>query len=343
MMLYKMFTLLASTAHCCIQPLYSAGFEDLHNDVKEQIEQNYMSNKEDEDPQTFEEYRTQTAEWLKDLTLFAVEEHKDFNGLTKQDKLQLAGNLTGIVLQYTYHEIFHNILAVCQLLTNIRENLRELKKLEQIRGSHDQAKKNHMLSQWNKIVENCDVIDTDFGIPNYIPIRELQFFPNIGKISLSRMGLQDKDIPTIYELRSLKNLSILILDNNNFTEIPNFSNFQALEHLNMKGCPLEMLTAKNFKGSDGKNISQCASIKKLSFESSTVESIDLEFFEVFPSIETLDLRDTKITDISKLDEKFWNDHANIQWISFTNCQISGFPKIDDEKNKNRIIGVNWAN
>lgn len=122
--------------------------------------------------------------------------------------------------------------------------------------------------------------------------------------------------------------------------MPKFSDFKSSKFIDLQGCLIEALNAENNTDTDG-NIVPNRRVETIYLRKSKAKSMKSEFFEAFPNLRILDLADTKITDIRMFDDGFFEKYPDIKEICLLGCEIADFPKIDNEKNKRKLIGVNW--
>lgn len=172
--------------------------------------------------------------------------------------------------------------------------------------------------QWHSITSLLTCIHFRNARLNFVPFKELEFFPEISRIDLSGMDFTDKDIKSIENLSSLKKLEILYLNENAFTRIPCLSQFENLRCLGMWGCPLVSLDVQTCTCPV---MCSCPSLEEFNCNFSGARSIPPEFFDAFPGLKRLLLFGSKITDISMFNDQFFEKYRNIEVIDLTLCPV----------------------
>lgn len=269
-----------------------------------------------------------------------MNESKDFSALAEEDKNRLAENVSRIALEWIHYTLYWDA-DVSRMLVNLRSVMPGFKEVQVSQDSNEQGEKDRLPGLWKSLADTCDVFNTQFAKPSYIPVRELQFFENIKKIDLSKMKLNDSDIHEIESFCSPEKLEDLDLSDNKFTKIPKFTQFESLQSVHMLRCPVDTLTAERYKTDDC--IAKCEALEYMAISYSDIQSIETGFFEAFPSLESLNLCSTRVTDISMLDDEFFETHPKITEIDLYSCQVTKFPAKISKVNKKKLSNVIWSN
>ncbi|ELA42570.1 uncharacterized protein VICG_00322 [Vittaforma corneae ATCC 50505] len=152
-------------------------------------------------------------------------------------------------------------------------------------------------------MDNISLEDFELG---YLPVEALSLFPNITFLSLSKTKLK-----TGFEaLEILKKLQHIFLDENGIEEFPNFSEFPNLEEVSLSKNRIAKISLDSYKKSDGSGYISLP-ITLIHLDENQIETIDDNFYEVFPNLGVLNLKANRLQERPKFLDSYNTEEVTI--------------------------------